>query len=205
LGLSSTLIGLLLFAGAALPQSYHDDALNITYFYPAQFAPAPEPAAGTACSRTTLLANANSRIGASTFAVSTVDNACPDMPRDAAALGPYIRGQIWNQLKQQGVAAITREPMRYLIGGRPAAIILASVTTRDKVPHTTYAAKACALGEIPTARRKKSDPVARARRVLCFDFTTDNSDLVSMMFSFIIQFGDDPPEPLFSASAQPKR
>jgi hypothetical protein len=205
LGLSSTLISLLLLAGAALPQSFHDDALNITYFYPVQFALAPAPAADTACSQTTLLANAITRIGASSFTVSTVDNTCPDRPRDAAALGPFIRGQIWNQLRQQGVPAITREPLRYLLGGRPAAITLASATTPGKVPHTTYAAKACALGEVPSKHRKKSDPVAPAGRVLCFDFTTDNGDLVSMMFSFIIQFGDNPPEPLFLASAQPKR
>lgn len=205
MGLSSTLISLLLLAGAALPRSYHDDALNITYFYPAQFAPAPEPATGTACSQTTLLTKANTRIGASTFTVSTVDNTCPERPRDAAALGPFIRVQIWKQLRQEGVPAITREPLRYLIGGRPAAIALAAVTTQDKVPHTTYAAKACALGNVAGKHRKKSDPVDPASPVLCFDFTTDNSDLVSLMFSFIIQFGDNPPEPLFLASAQPKR
>ncbi len=205
MGLSSTLISLLLLAGAALPQSYHDNALNITYYYPAQFAPAPEPAAATACSQTKLLAKAITRIGASTFTVSTVDNTCPDRPRDAAALAPFIRGQIWKQLRQQGVPAITREPLRYLIAGRPAAITLASVTIEGKAPHTIYAAKACALGDVPGKHGKKSDPVDPASPVLCFDFTTDNGDLVSTMFSFIVQFGDNPPEPLFLASAQPKR
>jgi hypothetical protein len=69
---------------------------------------------------------------------------------------------------------------------------------------TIYAAKACALGSIPARRRKKSDAAGSIRRVLCFDFTTQNIDLIDLMFSFIIQFDDDPPEPLFPGGVHPK-
>jgi hypothetical protein len=189
-----------------MPQSFHDEALNITYFYPPQFTPIPDPPTTESanCGRTTLLAHANNRIGNSSFTLSTVDHACADTPKDAAALLPFVRGQILNQLKPFGTPAITREPMRYVLDGRPAAITLASVAAPGKAPHSFYAGKACAMSTIPPKHRKKSDPPDPADHVLCFDFTTDNADLVSNMLSFIVQFGNDPPEPLFLASAQPR-
>lgn len=188
-----------------LPKSFHDDALNITYFYPPHFELAPVPADTNAnsisakCVQTKLIANSGIPAGPSTFVLSVIDDTCPDQLREASSLGPFTRAQILRQLKQYGEPTISREPFRYVIDGRSAAITLASVSTSSESGHdrTIYAAKACALGSISVRRHKKSDPADLVHRVLCFDFTTQNRDLLDMMFSFIIQFDNDPPEPLF--------
>ena len=197
---------------ANLPKSFHDDALNITYFYPAHFAPITTPPDTAAndisakCVQTKLIAHSDIPAGPSSFVLSMIDETCPDRLREATSLGPFTRIQILRQLKQYGEPTISREPFRYVIHGRSAAVTLASVTL-PPAPHqavrTVYAAKACALGDVSLRRRKKSDPADAIRRVLCFDFTTQNSDLVDMMFSFIVQFDDDPPEPLFPGNVRP--
>jgi hypothetical protein len=186
---------------------FHDDALNISYFYPSRFVPVPPPASKTfttdmpQCLRTTLFANSVSPIDISSFALSTVDNTCPDFLRRGTQLGPFIRDEILHELKQYGEPSITQEPTRYNIDGRPAAIILASVPMPEisgKSARRTYAAKACALASIPAnARKKNSKPVEPAGYVLCFDFMTQNSDLLNLMFSFIVQFDNDPSCPCF--------
>ena len=193
---------------ANLPKSFHDDALNITYFFPAHFAPGPVPpdtdSNGTTpkCPHTRLFANSAIPAGPSSFVISAIDDTCPDALREATALGPFTRVQLLRQLKQYGEPTITHGPVRYVIDGRSAAITLASVSVPPgdhQVGRTIYAAKACAVDGIPVKRHKKSAPPDAISRVLCFDFTTQNSDLIDMMFSFIIQFDNDPPEPLFSA------
>jgi hypothetical protein len=196
-------------------KQFHDDALNITYFYPSRFVPVPSPPStafttGTPeCVRTALFANSITPIDTSSFALSTVDNTCPDFLRRGTQLGPFIRGEILHQLKQYGEPSITQEPTRYNIDGRPAAIILASVSmpeTSGKVARKTYAAKTCALASIPVkARKKDSKPVGPISHVLCFDFTTQNSDLLNLMFSFIVQFDNDPLTPMFPASVVRRR
>lgn len=197
---------------ANLPKSFHDDVLNITYFYPAHFAPVTDhpgvsPDAVTdKCAKTTLIAESASPAGPSSFVVSNIDDACPELLRKAAALGPFIRVQLLRQLKQFGEANISHEPTRYMIDGRPAAITLGSVSIPPADHHpgkTIYAAKACALSDIPSGGHKRSDPTNPVGRVLCFDFSTENSDLISLMFAFIIQFGNDPPAPLFPGSVHP--
>jgi hypothetical protein len=72
------------------------------------------------------------------------------------------------------------------------------------VAGTIYAVKACALGTISTNGRKKSEPVEPPSHVLCFDFTTQNSGLLNLMFSFIVQFDDGPLEPMFSGKVLPQ-
>jgi hypothetical protein len=216
---------LLLLHLTALPQPhdrspdvlkrFHDDALNITYFYPSCFVPVPSPPSTAfttdtpQCVRTTLFANSVTPIDTSSFALSTVDNTCPDFLRRGTQLGPFIREEILHQLEQYGEPSITQEPTRYNIDGRPAAIILASVPmpeTSGKVARKTYAAKACALASIPVkARKKDSKPVGPISHVLCFDFTTQNSDLLNLMFSFIVQFDNDPLTPMFPASVVHRR
>lgn len=187
-----------------LPKSFHDDALDITYFYPSHFMPMLSGATpGPGCVQTTLSANSDVAGGASSFVLSTIDDTCPDTLREANALAPFTRAQILRQLKQYGQPRITREPMRYAIDGRPAAITMATVAEQlpsDKGVRITYAVKACALGAIAAKRRKKStaEPISR---VLCFDFSTQNSDLLNLMFAFVIQFDNDPLEPIFLASA----
>jgi hypothetical protein len=181
-----------------LPRSFHDDALNITYFYPAHFEPVPGPAPDN-CVSTTLIANSAIPAGPSSFVLTRIDPACPELIHKATALGPFTRVQLLSQLKQFGEARISHEPTRYLIDGRPAAITVGTVSTAGK---TIYAAKACALSGIPSGGRKKSDG-ADVGRVLCFDFSTENADLISLMFAFVIQFDNDPPAPLFPGSVQP--
>ena len=195
---------------ANLPKSFHDDALNITYFYPAHFAPVTnQPSVGRRadkCAETTLIAESAIQAGPSSFVVSKIDRACPELLRKATALGPFTRVQLLRQLKQFGEANISHEPTRYVIDGRPAAITLGSVSIPPADHHagkTIYAAKACALSDIPSGGHKKSDPNNSVGRVLCFDFSTENSDLISLMFAFIIQFENDPPAPLFPGTVHP--
>jgi hypothetical protein len=216
---------LFLFSLTALPQApdrsnpdvlkrFHDDALNITYFYPSRYAPLPSPPTTALtsdtrkCVQPTLFANSITPIDTSSFALSTVDNTCPDVLSFATQLGPFIRERILNQLKQYGQPGIIREPTSYTIDGHAAAITLASVimpATSGKVARTIYAVKACAVGTISTKGRKKSEPVGPPSHVLCFDFTTQNSDLLNLMFSFVVQFGDGPLEPMFSGKVLPQR
>jgi hypothetical protein len=216
---------LFLFSLTALPQlpdrnspdvlkRFHDDALNITYFYPSRYAPLPFPPTTALtsnerkCVQPTLFANSITPIDTSSFALSTVDNTCPEVLRSATQLGPFIRERVLNQLKQYGQPGIIREPTSYTIDGRAAAITLASVTmptTSAKAARTIYAVKACALGTVSTKGRKKSEPAGPPSHVLCFDFTTQNSDLLNLMFSFVVQFDDGPLEPMFSGKVLPQR
>lgn len=195
---------------ANVPRSFHDSALNITYFYPGRFVPdpastAPKPStdASPKCAHSTLFANSVSPVDTSSFVLSTIDNTCPNVLRGATLLGPFIREQILRQLKQYGEPTITQEPTNYTISGHPASIVLASVPmpeVKGKIPTTTYAAKACVLGNIPVKPRKRSDHVDPTRHVLCFDFTTQHSDLYTLMFGFSMQFDNDAPLPMVPGS-----
>jgi hypothetical protein len=194
--------------GSGTLKSFHDDVLNITYFYPAEFVPAPPastPAlAGTSkCMQPTLFAYSVTPIENSSFALTTIDNTCPEILRGASQLGPFTREQIVRQLRQYGVPEIIQAPTNYTIAGHPAFITVASVAVPagpGKVAQIIYAAKACAAGSVPLRTKKNSDPVAPLTHVLCFDFTTQNSGVVNQMFSFIIQFENSPLQPMFPGS-----
>ncbi len=193
-----------------VPKSFHDSALSITYFYPGRFVPdasmTPKHDADPTprCAHSTLFANSVTPVDTSSFVLSTIDNTCPNVLRGATLLGPFIREQILRQLKLYGEPTITQEPTNYAINGHPASIVLASVrmatTPENKLPRTTYAAKACVLGNIPVKPKKKSDPVDPTRHVLCFDFTTLHSDLYPLMFAFSMQFDADAPQPIVPGS-----
>jgi hypothetical protein len=187
-----------------LPKSFHDDALNITYFYPAHFETVTDqPGTSDTCTRTTLIADSAIPAGPSSFVLTRIEPNCSELIHKATALGPFTRVQLLRQLKQFGEARISHEPTRYIIDGRPAAITVGSVSVPSadhRAGKTIYAAKACALNDIPAAGRKKPPDIGH---VLCFDFSTGNSDLISLMFAFIIQFGNDPPAPLFPVSIHP--
>ena len=193
-----------------LPKSFHDPALNVTYFYPGRFVPDPESVApkpnadaSPKCAHSTLFANSSTPVDTSSFVLSTIDNTCPNVLRGATLLGPFIREQILRQLKQYGEPTITQEATTYAINGHPAAIVRASVPmpeVKGKIPSTTYAAKACVLGNIPVKPKKKSDPVEPTRHVLCFDFTTQHSELYTLLFTFSMQFDNDPPQPMVPGS-----
>ena len=196
--------------GSNLPTSFHDDALNITYFYPAHFEVVPPADDANAkqdpCTHTIMRARSRLASGISTFTLSTIDDTCPDTLRAALMLGPYTRQQILRQLKPYGTPAIIREPMRYAIDRRAAAVTLASATLHpdaDKVGQSLYAAKGCAVDSIAPKTHKRTEAADPAGRVVCFDFTTQNRDLFNQMLSFVVQFGNDAPEPLFLSSAYP--
>jgi hypothetical protein len=191
---------------------FHDDALNTTYFYPSRFLPLPFPPTtaltsdSRKCVQPTLLAI--TPIDTSSFALSTVDNTCPDVLRFATLLGPFIREKILNQLKQYGQPSIIQEPTGYTIDGHAAAITLGSVmmpATSGNAARTIYAVKACVLGSILARRRKKSEPIGPISHVLCFDFTTQNSELLNQMYSFVVQFDDGPLEPMFAGRVLSRR
>jgi hypothetical protein len=184
-------------------KSFHDDVLNITYFYPATFVPAPPnstPVDPAKCIRSTLFAYSVTPVESSSFALSTIDDTCPETFRTAMELGPFTREQVLRQLKQYGQPEITQEPSRYAIAAHPAAITVASVAipaAPGKVAQVIYAAEACALGNIPMKSRRKSDPAEPVTHVVCFDFTTQNGGMLTQMFSFIIQFDNAQPQPIF--------
>src|SRR5882757_6832608 len=169
-------------SNSRIPKSFHDSALNVTYFYPGRFVPdlesiSPKPGTDGAprCARSTLFANSVTPVDTSSFVLSTIDNTCPNVLHGATLLGPFVREQILRQLKQYGEPTITQEP-------------------------TNYTAKACMLGNIPVKPKKKSDPVDPTRHVLCFDFTTLHQDLYHLMFAFSMQFDNDPPQPMVPGS-----
>jgi hypothetical protein len=205
-----------------VPKSFHDPLLNITYFYPGRFTPAPaEPApkpsssssssqpSSPQCAQSTLSASSTNSATTSVFVLSTIDNACPGILHGAATdLGAFTREQVLRQLKRYGDPVIIQEPSHYTIDGHLAAITLASaqapdngVTTTIMQPKVTYAAKACWLGNIPAKPHKRTDPVDEAKHVLCFDFTTQQRDLFSLMFAFSIQFDNGSPQPLVPGNA----
>jgi hypothetical protein len=192
-------------AASGTIKGFHDDALNITYFYSADFVPAPSgapvaPGAGSKCVNPTLFANSVTAVDRSSFTISTIDNTCPELLRSATELGPFTRERVLVQLKQYGVPTIIQAPTLYAIAGHPAAITVASVTipaSPGKVARTIFAAKACAFGNIQTNKHKKSEPIAPVTHVVCIDFTTQDSGLPTQMFSFIIQFDNASLEPFF--------
>jgi hypothetical protein len=186
-------------------KSFHDDALNITYFYSADFVPASSgapvaPGDESKCGKPTLFANSITAGDSSSFTISTIDNTCPELLRRAAELRPFTREQVLLQLKQYGEPTINQVPVLYTIAGHPAAITVASVSipeTPGKVAQTIYAAKACAVGNVPAKTNKKSDRTEPVTHVVCIDFTTKDDGLPTQMFSFIIQFENGRLEPFF--------
>jgi hypothetical protein len=206
----------LLIYGANLPRaigqtasdtikSFHDDALNITYFYSAEFVPAPSgapvaPSGESKCIKSTLFSNSGKAVDRSSFTLSTINNTCPELLHRAIELGPFTRERVLVQLKQYGEPKIIQRPVLYPMAGHPAATSVASVAipaTPGKVARTIYTAKACALGNILPKKHKKSDPTEPVTHVVCIDFTTQDSGLFAQMFSFIVKFDDAPLEPIF--------
>jgi hypothetical protein len=212
---SLCLVLLLLIHGANLPraigqaasdtiQSFHDDALNITYFYSADFVPAPSgppiaPGDESKCIKPSLFAN--SIADNSSFTLYIIDDTCPELRRRATDLGPFTRERALVQLKQYGVPTIIQAPLSYAIAGHPAAVAIASVTTAattGKVARTIFAAEACALGNIESKKHKKSEPMDPVTHVVCIDFTSqDSGGLSAQMFWFMIQFENARLEPFF--------
>jgi hypothetical protein len=186
-------------------KSFHDDALNITYFYSADFVPASSgtpvaPGDESKCIRPTLFANSVTAGDNSSFTFSTIDNTCPELLHRASELRSFTREQVLLQLKQYGEPTINQVPVLYTIAGHPAAITVASVSipaSPGKVAQTIYAVNACALGNISAKSHKKSDPTEPVTHVVCIDFTTQDSGLPTQMFSFIIQFENGRLEPFF--------
>lgn len=193
-----------------LPKSFHDASLNITYFYPGRFTPdvpitsSSSESSPPKCAHSTLFANSVTPVDTSSFVLSTIDNTCPNVLRGAVDLEPFVREQILRQLKQYGEPTITQQPTHYAIDGHPAAIVLASVpmppVPGNKLPRMTYAAKACMLGNIPAKTHKRNEQPDPVRHVLCFDFTTLHSDVMSLLFAFSMQLDKDAPQPIVPGS-----
>jgi len=197
-----------------IPKSFKDALLNVTYFYPGRFTPEPpslNPVKADAtpqCAHANLSASSTTPAGPTVFVLSTIDNTCPNVLSGAASdLGAFTREQILRQLKRYGDPVITQEPTRYVIDGHPAIITVASAKPAAETQlnnilpvKVTYAAKACVLGNIPTKPRKH-EPAEPTKHVLCFDFTTQQQELLSLMFGFTMQFDDHAAQPLVPGSA----
>lgn len=192
-------------SSADMIKSYHDAALDVTYFYPSQFVPSSlssEDPVDTKpkCIQPALTTNVVSHVDTASFSVSTIDGTCPDVLASAAQLGPYTRLEVLRQLRQYGEASVILEPTRYRIDGHLAAVTLAAVQLAGHPSRSfqaIYAAKACAIGEAQDKKRRKSEPATPTKRVLCFDFTTRNIGQISEMYSFIVQFGSGQLAPVF--------
>ncbi len=195
------------------PKIFQDKDLGVTYSYPGVFTPVTITPAnpGSAateksepqCVRSILSAGSATATSNSIFILSSIDDTCPGVLHAAQQLGAFTREQILRQLKQYGTPVITREPARYNIDGHPAAITIASAQAADtpsgKTPATTYAAKACVLGNVPV-KASKSSPAVATKHVLCFDFTTQHRDLLPQMLAFTIQFDQRAPQALVPGS-----
>jgi hypothetical protein len=182
---------------------------DLTYSYPKDFIPAdvktptpafyalpkPDPnAKDPVCVHAPLSVGYTNGGGNSVLVFSMIDSSCPTILKEAQDLGTFTRTQLLRQLKRYGVAALTKEATSYTIEGRPAAVTMASAhateTQRGDTLTMTYAAKACIFAEpqpYNSDRRLKEPPTPG--RVLCFDFTTQQRDLLPQMMKFPIQFG----------------
>jgi hypothetical protein len=186
-------------------KSFHDDAQNITYFYSAEFVPAPPessaaPTDASRCIKSTLSASSVTPADTSSFALSTIDSTCPETLNSAIELGSFTRDRILIQLKQYGDPTVVQAPRLYTIAGHPAAVTVASVTVPagpSKVAKKIYGARACALGNIPVKKHKKSDLVDPVTHVVCIDFMTQENGVPAQMFSFMIKFDEGPLAPIF--------
>jgi hypothetical protein len=185
--------------------SFHDDALNITYFYSAHFVPEPSGAPvatgdESKCIKPSLFANSISASDNSSFTLYTIDDTCPELLRRATDLGPFTRERVLVQLKQYGVPTIIQVPLSYAIAGHPAAVAIASVTiaaSAGKVARTIFAVEACSSGNVESKKHKKSELVDPVTHVVCIDFTAQEGGLPTQMFWLMIQFDNAPLEPFF--------
>jgi hypothetical protein len=195
-----------------IPRAFRDPNLAVTYFYPGPFTPVAPPATAPTsknCAQPNLSGSAISPNGSSVFVLSSIDATCPAVLRGAAQeLGAFTREQILRQLKQYGTPEITQDPTQYFVDDHPAAVTIASVQQDDSAnvnhvlpPKTTYAAKACILGNVPAKSHGKSSIADQTSRILCFDFTTQQRDLLPLMLAFTMQFEGHTPQPLVPGSA----
>jgi len=107
---------------AAGVSTFHDDALNITYFYSAHFVQessgAPvAPGDESKCIKPSLFAN--SAADRSSFTLYTIDDTCPALLPRATDLGLFTRDRVLVRLKQYGVPTIIQAPLSYSIAGHP--------------------------------------------------------------------------------------
>jgi hypothetical protein len=192
------------FAQAAAPSDPHtpkifrDTAMGVTYAYPSEFtaekvaAPPKADPATPRCVQSTLSGGSTTKLGSSVFVLSTMDDACPGVLLNASKqLGSFTKEQILRQLKSYGTPVVTQEPVRYSIDGHPAAITMGSAQPGEAQPGktlvTTFAAKACVLGNV-AVKATKTEPAQPTKHIFCFDFTTQQRDLLPLILAFTIQF-----------------
>jgi len=193
---------------------FNDSALDLTFGYPGEFTPVSTDATKTQstsksgdqvqCVRSILTAGSETKLGSSAFVISVIDGTCPGVLKQAEQPGSFTREQILRQLKGYGTPTLTQDPFRYSIGGRQAAVTLASAQRDDAAPTrhkvTTYAAKACFLSDIrPKASGKQS--AAAAGEVICVDFTTQDHDLLTRILAFTVKFSDQTTHPVVPGNA----
>lgn len=189
------------------PRIFRDPAVGITYYYPQRFAPEHLASAKLettqSCAHSNLAGSSSTPIGTSAFVFSSISSACPTVLQAAAInLDKFTREQVLRQLKQYGKPEVTRDPTHYTIDGHPASITIASVKHPMPVdvnsiapPKMTYAAKACVLGEVPEKHGKES-LASQTKHIVCFDFTTQQKDLLPLMLAFTVQFDGHDPQPM---------
>jgi hypothetical protein len=95
-------------------KSFYDEALNITYFYPAAFVDAPPnstPVDPSKCIKSALFAYSVTPVDSSSFALSTIDNTCPETLRSASEL-PAAPGKVAHAIYAAKACTLGNVPVK---------------------------------------------------------------------------------------------
>ena len=189
--------------------AFKETDFRLTYSYPSKFVPADVASAAAAtytlpakkspdapCVEAPLSVGYTENNGNSVLILSIIGNACPSVFADASKLDRFTEDQVMRQLQRYGVPKLTHRAALFNIDGRPAAVATASArateTQTGDTLNTTYAAKVCVYSQEPN--------INTLAHVICFDFTTQQRDLLPAMLAFPIQFGNGAPKPLVPAA-----
>ena len=130
----------------------------------------------------------NNRGGSSVLVFSILDSSCPTILKEAQDLGPFTRAQLL-RCNEAVRGADDYEGDCALLDRRPSRCCDNMSAHATETPKSnTYAAKACIFAEPPVYNsdwRLREPPTPG--RVLCFDFTTQQPDLLPQMLNFPIQ------------------
>lgn len=207
-------------------KTFKEQDFDMTFIYPADFVPANPGAAAPVsyslpatrpanppCVQAPLSVGTNAA-GTSALVISIIDDACPSILRDAHKLGPFVHAQLLRQLQRYGAPAITLDTRLYTFDDRPAAVILGRATPAPQSvepqpakpqpatpPAITYAAKVCMYAKVPASSfGRLHRELTAANSIICFDFTSHQSDLLQPLLFLPVVFGDSTPRSLVPAA-----
>jgi len=192
-------------------RTFHGDLGNVTVFYPDSFSsaqaddPIDHAKEAEPCPHTLLNVRSTSQSDGSTFAISSIEEDCPDDLRKSSTLEAFVRSQLLLQLNTQGSPSAPDYTATYSIANHHASLAFGY---RPQSGHGTSVdgiygvVKVCALGDVPlNEHKKKKSSVELTGRIYCFDFTTQSRYTFTDLYSFLVSFGGGPPQTIFQANA----